>query len=234
MTVVSLPRRTTIRAPTLLQFMSARQAAAALTARVMADLDAAIRDRGHASLAVPGGTTPGTFLTQLSSRILDWPRVCVTLTDERWVPPDNERSNAGLVARTLAPHARGLRWFGLWHDGITCEAALPLLDEASRELPWPLDVVVLGMGDDGHVASLFPGQEAGFQAGAFRYVAARGPGEEPRVSLRAKALAEARQVYLLVNGPKKLALLQQLQDSQLPVARVLAARPTSTPVYVGP
>lgn len=235
MNVVSLSGRPLFRAPTLLRFISAGQAAAALTARVTADLDAAIRERARASLAVPGGTTPGLFLTQLGARDLDWPQVSVTLTDERWVPPSHERSNAGLVARTLARNARGYHWFGLWRDGIGYQAAPPLLDADSRELPWPLDVVVLGMGDDGHVASLFPGDNAGFEpAGGCRYVAVLGPGGEPRVSLSAAALIEARQVYLLVNGPKKLAVLQRLQHSDLPVARVLAARPTSTPVYLGP
>jgi 6-phosphogluconolactonase len=225
----------TIRGPEIRQFSTAADAAAALVDVVAAELERAIRSRGQASLAVPGGTTPGMFLTLLGSRNLDWPNVSLTLTDERWVAPSSERSNAGLVGRTFAVHAKGYRWFGLWREGIACDAAPPILDQASRDLPWPLDIVVLGMGADGHVASLFPGQEAGFvPAGNARYVAVKGPADEPRVSLRASALIEARQLYLLVNGPQKLVILSRLPGSGLPVARVLAARPAPTSVFAGP
>jgi len=221
--------------PEILHFASAIEAADALADRVSSGLELAIRSRGQASLAVPGGTTPEPFLRRLASRNLAWPHVWLTLTDERWVPPSSERSNAGLVGRAFAASADGYQWFGLWRDGIACEAAPPVLDESSRDLPWPLDVVVLGMGGDGHVASLFPGQEAGFApAGHSRYVAVLGPGDEPRISLRAAALIEARQLYLLVNGPQKLAVLANLAGSGLPVARILAARPSPTLVFAGP
>lgn len=221
--------------PAIQRFNSATEAAAALVDVVSTGLQSAIRSRGRASLAVPGGTTPGTFLSLLGSRQLDWSQVSLTLTDERWAPPSSERSNAGLVDRTLAIHAKGYRWFGLWRDGIACEGAPPLLDESSRVMPWPLDIVVLGMGADGHVASLFPGQEAGFApAGNSRYVAVRGPGDEPRVSLRASALIEARDLYLLINGRQKLAVLSNLPGSGLPVARILTARASPILVFAGP
>jgi 6-phosphogluconolactonase len=80
------------------------------------------------------------------------------------------------------------------------------------------------MGDDGHVASLFPGDQAGFADPASRFVAVRGPGDEPRVSLSAAALEQAREVYVLLRGAAKLEVLQRSLGGELPVARVLDAR----------
>lgn len=220
------------RQPTLLKFVSRRQAAAALVARVVADLEQALARRGAASLAVPGGTTPGEFLALLGYRSLDWHRVTVTLTDERWVAPSHERSNTGLVARTLGCHGRPYSWFPVWRPGVPLGEAPGLLESDSASLPWPLDVVVLGMGEDGHVASLFPGDETGFAAGtARRFVAVRGPGDEPRVSLTASAIAAARRTCLMVTGERKQAMLRDLADTTLPVARVLAQCPGRVVAY---
>jgi 6-phosphogluconolactonase len=209
----------------VLSFVSPRQAAAALVARVAFDLDRAVALRGHASLAVPGGTTPEPFLRLLEYRHLDWRRIAVTLTDERWVPPEHERSNAGLVARTLGARPKPYRWYPLFRGGTTADRAVARVEYESGPLGWPLDVVVLGMGEDGHVASLFPGNEAGLEVnGPRRFVAVTGPGGEPRISLTLTALKEARSLYLLLHGRGKLGVLQRAVRDRLPVARVLEAR----------
>jgi 6-phosphogluconolactonase len=222
-------------APSLRQFVSHQQACSALVARVAADLDLAVERHGVASLAVPGGTTPAEFLLLLGYRDLDWPAVQVTLTDERWVPPTHERSNAALVSRTLGRSGRPYRWFPLWRAGSTAEVAVPDVERESADLAWPLDVVVLGMGDDGHVASLFPGDESGFAAaGPSRFAAVRGPGDEPRISLTASAIARARSVYLLIRGSDKRAVLRAASGSDLPIARVIAARQGKLDVYASP
>jgi 6-phosphogluconolactonase len=98
---------------------------------------------------------------------------------------------------------------------------------------WPLDVVVMGMGEDGHVASLFPGDETGFAPRARRFVAITGPGDEPRVSLSAQSLVRARKAYLLFRGAAKLATLSNALRGSLPVARVLDARRAKVHVFVG-
>lgn len=207
------------------RFVSIGQASAALVAQVVADLESAIAQRGRASLAVPGGTTPGEFLSLLGYRNLDWRRIGVTLTDERWVPPGHDRSNAGLIARTLGSAGRPYKWYPLYRPGTTAELGVSRIEYETGALAWPLDVVVLGMGEDGHVASLFPGSEAGLDdAGPRRFAAVKGPGDEPRISLTASALREARAVYLLLNGSHKLAVLDAALGSQLPVGRVLATR----------
>jgi len=222
-------------APAIRRLVSHRQACAVLTARVIADLEEAISLRGAASLAVPGGTTPGEFLSMLGSRALDWQRVTVTLTDERWVAPDHPRSNGGLLRRTLGREGRPYRWFPLWREGLPVEAAAARLEAESGPMPWPLDVVVLGMGDDGHVASLFPGDESAFLAGpAQRFVAVTGPGGEPRLSLTPAALTQARKLYLLLRGAAKEAVLSSAAAASLPVARVLAARNGAYTVYSSP
>jgi 6-phosphogluconolactonase len=210
--------------PAVQVFPTHAQASAALADQVASDLRAAVSLRGAASLAVPGGTTPAEFLGALGDRRLDWPRVTVLLTDERWVAPDHPRSNTALVDRTLGARGRPYCWYPLWREGATPREAVALLEADAAAVPLPLDVVVLGMGDDGHVASLFPGDEAGFADTASRFVAVRGPGDEPRVSLSAAVLEQAREVYLLLRGVAKVEVLQCALGGELPVARLLDAR----------
>jgi 6-phosphogluconolactonase len=218
-------------APAAQVFATHAQASAALADQVASDLRDAVSLRGEASLAVPGGTTPAEFLGALGDRPLDWPHVTVLLTDERWVAPDHPRSNTALVDRTLGARGRPYRWYPLWRAGVTPREAVALLEADTAAVPLPLDVVVLGMGDDGHVASLFPGDETGFTDAASRFVAVRGPGDEPRVSLSATVLARAREVYLLLRGAAKLEVLQRARGGGLPVARLLDARDGRVQVF---
>lgn len=220
-------------APVVHRFETHTQASAALAARVAEDLEDAVAARGEASLAVPGGTTPGEFLTALGARTLDWRRVTVMLTDERWVPPDHPRSNTGLVQRTLGRKGERYGWYSLWRDGVAPDDAAAALDAGSTSVAWPLDVVVLGMGEDGHVASLFPGDETGFAPRARRFVAVVGPGQEARVSLSYNALVSARELYLLLRGPAKLDAFNAALGGDLPVARVLVGRAGPAHVFIG-
>lgn len=218
-------------APIIHRFGSHAQASAALAAGVAADLEDAIAERGEASLAVPGGTTPDEFLTVLGGRTLEWDRVTVMLTDERWVPPSHPRSNTRLVQQTLGRKGERYRWYPLWRAGLSPDDAAAMLDSESTGLAWPLDVAVLGMGEDGHVASLFPGDETGFAPRARRFVSVTGPGGEPRVSLSAGALLGARRLYLLLRGGPKLDAFDAAAASDLPVARVLRGRAEAVHVF---
>ncbi len=135
--------------------------AEALADDVGARLAAAIAARGTASLAVSGGSTPKAFFRSLSRRELDWSKVTVTLVDERFVPPENDRSNHRLVADNLLKDgAAEARFVPLYQAAETAEAAAAIASGRTASLGAPLDVVVLGMGTDGHTASFFPGGDA--------------------------------------------------------------------------
>ncbi|MGF1502119.1 MAG: 6-phosphogluconolactonase [Paracoccaceae bacterium] len=206
----------------------------ALAARVAEDLIEALAERATAALAVPGGTTPVFFLRALGRVDLPWERVTVTLTDERQVSVDSPRSNQRLLAETLfAGRAAAACFVPLYAAGAGAEAIglslTPLL---------PLDVCVFGMGEDGHIASLFPGAlglAAALAPDAPPAVETRPPGgEEPRITLSAPVIAGARKRYLLIKGePKRAALDAAAADPSAPFSAVLAAG-GQTDVYYAP
>lgn len=187
-----------------------------------------LRRRERVSLAVPGGTTPGPVFDVLSGIDLDWARVTVLPTDERWVEEDSPRSNARLIReRLLVGRAAAAEFVSLIADEPTPEAALPALAEAVRP-HLPLSVLLLGMGEDGHVASLFPGADRLAEAlaeAAPPVVAVRAPGvPEPRVSLSAPVLRAALSVHLVITGAAKRAVVDaaaRKSAAEAPVRLVL-------------
>jgi len=187
-----------------------------------------LRRHERVSLAVPGGTTPGPVFDVLSGIDLDWARVTVLPTDERWVDPDSPRSNARLIReRLLVGRAAAAGFVSLVADEPTPEAALPGLVAAVRP-HLPLSVLLLGMGTDGHVASLFPGADRLAEALAEEappVVALRAPGApEPRVSLSAPVLQAALSVHLLITGAEKREVVERaarLKPAEAPVRLVL-------------
>lgn len=187
--------------------------ASRLASIVADELRAALSSGGTATLAVPGGTTPGAFLTALSEARLDWSRVTVLPTDERVVAPDDARSNARLVRETLLRNAAGAATL------LELVSTAPVTDlqlaaaEAVLRARLPLDVCVLGMGDDMHTASLFPGADGLGQAlagdGGHTVCRISAPGApEPRITLTASVLAGARHCHLLIAGVSKKAALE--------------------------
>jgi 6-phosphogluconolactonase len=213
-------------APTLL---------AALAEDVAARLSAAVRVRGVASLVVTGGSTPGPLYDRLCQAELPWERVFITLSDDRWVDPSDEASNEHLArTRLLIGPARAARFVGLKTADAEPEAAEPAVGAAIARLPRPFDVVLLGMGGDGHVASLFPGAsetaramnlEAPDLVCAVRREGAAGAAM--RMSLTFRALRDAAWTALLIEGEEKLAVARRARGgediAELPVRGVLNA-----------
>ncbi|MDM3870045.1 6-phosphogluconolactonase [Porticoccus sp. W117] len=138
-------------------YSSSDQLAEQLAATVARELRDAVTERGVATLAVSGGSTPKAFFQALSRRELPWQHVIVTLVDERWVDADHPASNARLVAEQLLQNrAHKARFMPLKNSSETPFDGVNEVEQSLQELPLPFDVVVLGMGDDGHTASFFP------------------------------------------------------------------------------
>ncbi|MBQ0921100.1 6-phosphogluconolactonase [Hydrogenophaga aromaticivorans] len=216
---------------------------AALAEHIANALRSAIAARGQASLAVSGGKSPIPLFEALREQDLDWSKVSVVLVDERVVPRDHADSNTALVARHLlqgrAASARFLLFFRELAPTFNAEVLDALVrdaDERIATLPWPLDVAVLGMGEDAHTASLFPGAPGYARAIATdQRLAWVVPDTAPhaRISFTLSALLAARELVLSITGESKLAVYRraaQKADEALPISLVI--NQTQTPLSV--
>lgn len=214
----------------VIEYGSREALAEGLAERLAGVLRALVAERGRATVAVPGGTTPAAMLTRLGQAELPWDSVAVTLTDERWVPTSSPRSNQLLLSETLFRGAAAAAEFVPLY-GATAEpaASLGAINAALGRIVLPLDIAVLGTGADMHTASLFPGAlglAAALAADAPSAVAITAAGaEEPRVTLSAPVLRAAGERHLLIAGTEKRAALDRARDigdaRRAPVCAVL-------------
>lgn len=187
--------------------------AEALSQAVADDLRAALQQRAFASIALSGGNTPKAFMQALALQPLEWARMVVTLVDERWVPESSPRSNAALVKANLLDGPSALaRFVPLYRAVPEPEDALDEVERALHALPTPFDALVLGMGNDGHTASFFPGgdrlADALDPATTARVLPMRAPGAgEPRITLTLPPILAARHLYLHIEGAEKRHVL---------------------------
>ncbi len=214
----------------------------ALGESIARDLAAAISQRGEASLVVSGGSTPQPLFEHLSRQPLAWDKVRVTLADERWVPADHEDSNEGLVRRKLlAGNAAAASMIGLKTKHATPEVGREACERALAVVPRPFDVVILGMGGDGHTASLFPDAAelaAGLDLHTSRLspsggtpgtcLAVRPPAApHPRMSLTLAAILDCRRLVLHITGESKMEVYRRASEPgpalELPIRAVLAS-----------
>jgi 6-phosphogluconolactonase len=182
-------------------------------------LRAAIAARGVALLIVSGGKSPARFFELLSDMELDWTRVAVTLADERRVADDSPRSNARLAReKLLRNRAAAANFTPLADVRLPGDQELAAASARVAHLPLPADVVVLGMGDDGHTASWFPGAEGLAEAmdpGARQLVApiVAADAGEPRLTLTGRVILRARAIALEIEGEAKLATFATALES---------------------
>lgn len=195
--------------------------------RLAGELRQALQSADTASIAVSGGTTPGPVYDSLCAADLDWDRVSVMLTDERWVPEESPRSNTRLLRqRLLVGKAAAARFLPLYAPTETPEEGIAELADAIREV-LPLTTCLLGMGEDMHTASIFPGADRLEEAltGEVILVPMRAPGApEPRVTLSAAVLGRAIERHIVIIGPEKREALERarsLPPEEAPVAALL-------------
>lgn len=210
-----------------------RSLAAAAAGAVAACLAGGLKSRPRASLVATGGRSPGPVYDLLKAAPIAWEHVVVTLSDERCVAADNPESNARLVReRLLQDAAAKAHLVPLW----------PKPDDAAIEALLPFDAVMLGMGDDGHVASLIPGDpdlaaklDPAAQALLVDVPAGIGSPPLPRVSLTLKALVSARAIFLLIAGGAKREVIERaLAGEDLPVRALLVQRDVPVRVMWSP
>jgi 6-phosphogluconolactonase len=194
----------------------------AIAVAVSAALRRDLQQHRRARLLVSGGKTPAPVFRALSKAPLDWDRVDVALVDERWLRPDDPDSNAHLVREyLLQSHAAAARFETLTRPGRSIEAAVA---DANLHARHPPGIILLGMGDDGHVASLFPRMhgldEALESPNAYVATDATGcPGASPwprRISLTPTGLMPAHTRLLLLRGQSKRAVFEQALDGDDP------------------
>jgi 6-phosphogluconolactonase len=215
-----------------------------LAVQIAKALTAAIAARGVASLVVSGGRSPVKLFEILRTQQLDWERVCVALADERWVAPQDAASNERLVRDVLLQErAASARSLGLKNAAPTPDLGAVSAWETFARVPRPFDIVVLGMGDDGHTASLFPGSpnlpsalNPGAAAGCVGMWSPVPP--QPRLSLNLTALLDSRRVVLLIAGDSKWrtysAAWAEGPPEQMPVRAVLRQKRTPVDVMWSP
>jgi 6-phosphogluconolactonase len=195
-------------------------------------IDSAVEARGASLIAVPGGTTGPAVFAKLAAQKLPWKKVTIIPTDDRLVPMDDERSNVRAIAKAFLP--LGARVVPIAAEIADYRLAGNSADARLQDLPWPPDLVWLGMGKDGHTASIFAGPDLQSALEAPKARRAVGvmpdplPPEAPlaRVTLTRSAILSARTVTITITGDYKRALLEQAiadgHSSKLPIGRVLA------------
>ncbi|MEJ7933592.1 6-phosphogluconolactonase [Sphingobium sp. AN558] len=198
------------------RFTDSEAAASDLATRIAAMLDEAIAARGVASIALSGGRSPRPVLEALSRAPLDWSELIVTLVDERWVAPDHEDSNERLIRDTLLQGAgSSARFVPMKNDAADPYAGQPSCEAALAALPWPLDIILLGMGEDGHTASLFPQAaelEEGLSSDALTIAVTPPAAPHGRMSLTRHAILQSRHIFLQIAGDTKKAVYDRARE----------------------
>lgn len=198
-------------------------------------LNDSLAKNSKATLVVPGGNTPRYYLPTLAERNVPWDKITITLSDERWVDVNDEASNERLVKKHLLAHLpNSTKFVGLKTHHGTPDEAVDSIQQRLDQLPQPFGLTVLGLGEDGHVASLFPGMNPEL-ANAQHCIAIDQPvAPSPRISLSLDVLANSQYIALVVVGQAKRQLLDHLSknpDPKIPLVWLLQRRQTPIMVF---
>jgi 6-phosphogluconolactonase len=213
----------------------------ALKAALLSSIKQSIKAKDQCAIALAGGGTPQPLYRELSHCKLPWYKLTVTLTDERWVSTDHQDSNQNMITQCLLNQAGSeLKFIPLKNNYASaiegeavCEASL------STQIK-QLDVVVLGMGDDGHFASIFPDTDNVSvlldQSTQQKCMAVSPPGKQARMSLTLSYLLTAKVIYLLITGDKKKQIIDDVMSNryssqQYPVSILLNQQVCPVHIY---
>lgn len=225
--------------PDLIGFATPKAMAARLADLVAMALDRGVAAQGLATIALSGGATPAALYDSLSRKDVDWANVAATLVDERWAAPVDAASNEGFIRRTLLKdRAAAARLVGLWGAAQNAEAGAVDANVRVGDLVRPFEVVILGIGADGHTASWFP-QAQGLAAAlgesaptvvAIKAKKSAATGDHvERLTLSLRVIRDARLVVLMMTGEdKRRAFTQACGEGgvdDMPVRAILRARP---------
>lgn len=215
-------------------YNSADELNVAFSVRIIEILKQAIDTAGRASLLVSGGRTPKPLFNILSQQNIDWSKVDISLVDERWVDEQDDASNTKMVkAHLLQNKAAVANFVGLKTSHADAEDAVVECTQNLERIKQPFDVLILGMGEDGHTASLFPCSEqikAGLDLSSdARYIAVQ-PTTAPnqRMSLTLKAILESNHIFLHLTGESKKVVIEKAlagnDPLEMPIRAVLQNR----------
>jgi len=212
-------------------------------------LSEAIEDRGEATFMVSGGSTPEPLYKSLSNDNLNWDAVYVALVDERWVDFEHDKSNEAFTVKHLIQNkAAAANLVGMKNTADTAEEGLADCEAAYQQLAQPFDITILGMGSDGHTASLFPhakGLEAALNPDSTELCAAIIANESEvtgaiteRMTLTLAGLLRSKSLLLLITGDEKLAVLRKAQAgtdvNEMPIRAVLQQQQVPVMIYWAP
>lgn len=220
-------------------FTSREEASTACANRLAASLSAQLAQNGTTSIVVTGGSSPAACYAELSSADLDWSEVTVVPSDERWLTPDDDNSNEKLIReKLLIAAAAPANLVPLYKSGVSRQARCEELDETLSVIPLPFAATLLGMGDDGHIASLFPDAanlNAGLNpAGEQMCIAVdTSASPHPRLSLTIAALLQSQEIVLLFFGNNKRDVYEAAKtgEQNYPVSKLLSQDQTPVRVY---
>lgn len=230
------------------EFGEQNQLVSELANVIQSEIKLSIEKNGRAIVAVSGGSTPKPLFIELAQRDIDWAKVIITLVDERWVSSEHPLSNAAFLDKhLLSALPSAVSFVSLYHDAVDCESSLQFVLEhycevtgSSIHSPAPFDVVILGMGNDGHTASFFPDAEniadlVDPNSAQFLHSCTSPTTQVPRVTWSLSQLLSTQKLILHIVGEAKNTVFQTaLKDSdaiELPIRSVIFQELSSLQVY---